>query len=167
MVTVWIIVIMVMIMMTLITMTTTTMMWRRRRRKRSSNQCSGERSQCVTSGSWPSPGHAQTPTTTLPTWGRMGWGIFSMSCLATPQTSPEFPNPSLSNVKAYSNYLPFTQFNWIVHCTYSVQVTTFDITLQIIKMQNPHLFCNIQGGLVLMLDVIKVIWKRSSRKNPY
>ena len=94
-VTMWIIGIMVMIMMTSMTMTTTTMMWRRRRRKRSSNQCSGERSQCVTFGSWPSPGHAQTPTASLPTWDRMGWGIFSMSCLATPQTSPEFPNPCL------------------------------------------------------------------------
>ena len=147
----WIIGIMVMIMMTLMTMATTTMMRRRRRKKRSSNQCSGERSQCVTSGSWPSPGHAQTPTTTLPTWGRMGWGIFSMSCLATPQTSPEFPNPSLSHVKAYSKYLPFIQLKW------TVQVTTFHIALQIMKKQNPHLLCNILGGLVRMLDVINVI----------
>ena len=145
----WIIGIMVMTLMTMMAIMTMTMMRRRMRRKRSSNQCSGERSQCVTSGSWPSPGHAQTPTTTLPTWGRMGWGIFSMSCLATPQTSPEFPNPSLSHVKAYSKYLPFIQLNL------TVQVTTFHIALQ--KKQNTRLISNIQEGLVLMLDVIKVI----------
>ena len=146
----WIIGIMVMIMMTLMTMTTT-MMRRRRRRKRSSNQCSGERSQCVTSGSWPSPGHAQTPTTTLPTWGRMGWGIFSMSCLATPQTSPEFPNPGLSHKKHIQSNYPSPS------STELYRLPHFTLHCKLQKKQNTRLISNIQEGLVLMLDVIKVI----------
>ena len=162
----WIIGIMVMIMMTLITMTTTTMMWRRRRRKRSSNQCSGERSQCVTSGSWPSPGHAQTPTTSPPHLGQDGVGNLLHVMLSHPTNIPWIPKSQPQSRK--SIFKVSTLHPIQLNCTlYSVQVTTFDITLQIIKMQNPHLFCNIQGGLVLMLDVIKVIRKRSSRKNLY